>query len=135
METKNLTIGERIRYRRKNLKHTQRSLAKALKISHVSVSQWARGDSEPTGKNLFALSKVLQCSPTWILFGDEDKQPTPPVEKPVALSPKELELLELFNALPESEQDTQLAEMRARVKNFNKLFEELLKARQRTNKR
>ncbi|ENC4844274.1 TPA: DNA-binding transcriptional dual regulator DicA, partial [Escherichia coli] len=53
----------------------------------------------------------------------------------VALSPKELELLELFNALPESEQDTQLAEMRARVKNFNKLFEELLKARQRTNKR
>lgn len=64
----------------------------------------------------FALSKVLQCSPTWILFGDEDKQPTPPVEKPVALSPKELELLELFNALPESEQDTQLAEMRARVK-------------------
>ena len=131
METKNLTIGERIRYRRKNLKHTQRSLAKALKISHVSVSQWERGDSEPTGKNLFALSKVLQ----WILFGDEDKQPTPPVEKPVALSPKELELLELFNALPESEQDTQLAEMRARVKNFNKLFEELLKARQRTNKR
>ncbi|MFA8048069.1 transcriptional regulator, partial [Escherichia coli] len=30
METKNLTIGERIRYRRKNLKHTQSSLAKAL---------------------------------------------------------------------------------------------------------
>ncbi|HCQ6891029.1 TPA: DNA-binding transcriptional dual regulator DicA, partial [Escherichia coli] len=50
METKNLTIGERIRYRRKNLKHTQRSLAKALKISHVSVSQWERDDSEPTGK-------------------------------------------------------------------------------------
>ncbi|EGM8417359.1 transcriptional regulator, partial [Escherichia coli] len=25
MDTKNLTIGERIRYRRKNLKHTQRS--------------------------------------------------------------------------------------------------------------
>ena len=50
MDTKNLTIGERIRYRRKNLKHTQRSLAKALKISHVSVSQWERDDSEPTGK-------------------------------------------------------------------------------------
>ncbi|EQB4284714.1 helix-turn-helix domain-containing protein, partial [Escherichia coli] len=119
MDTKNLTIGERIRYRRKNLKYTQRSLAKALKISHVSVSQWERDDSEPTGKNLFALSKVLQCSPTWILFGDEDKQPSPPIEEPVALSPKEHELLELFNALPESEQDAQLTEMRARVKNFN----------------
>ena len=68
MDTKNLTIGERIRYRRKNLKYTQRSLAKALKISHVSVSQWERDDSEPTGKNLFALSNVLQCSPTSVSY-------------------------------------------------------------------
>ncbi|WP_096978932.1 helix-turn-helix domain-containing protein [Escherichia coli] len=135
MNMKNLTIGERIRLRRKDMKHTQRTLAKALKISHVSVSQWERDDSEPTGKNLFALSKVLQCSPTWILFGDEDKSPAAPVEKPRELEPKEIELLSLFNALPESEQDAQLNGMRARVENFNKLFEELLKARQRSQKK
>ncbi|EGW8417143.1 helix-turn-helix domain-containing protein [Salmonella enterica] len=135
MDMKNLTIGERIRIRRKDLKYTQRSLAKALKISHVSVSQWERDDSEPTGKNLFALSEMLQCSPTWILFGDENKQPPEPVEEPRKLTQKEIELLELFNALPDSQQEAQLVEMRARVENFNKLFEELLKARQRTQKK
>ena len=87
------------------------------------------------GRTFLPSVKYCNAHQHGFYFGDEDKQPTPPVEKPVALSPKELELLELFNALPESEQDTQLAEMRARVKNFNKLFEELLKARQRTNKR
>ncbi|MCT7004540.1 helix-turn-helix domain-containing protein, partial [Salmonella enterica subsp. enterica serovar Carrau] len=40
------TIGERIRARRKALKLTQKSLAKALKLSDVSISQWERDDSE-----------------------------------------------------------------------------------------
>ncbi|EBS6311381.1 helix-turn-helix domain-containing protein [Salmonella enterica subsp. enterica serovar Millesi] len=132
MEMKNCTIGERIKARRKDLKHTQRTLAKALKISHVSVSQWERDDSEPSGKNLFSLSKVLQCSPTWILYGDEDKTPDAPVDVPPALDERQQELVELFNALPESEQNAQLAQLRARVDNFNKLFEEMLKARQRS---
>ncbi|MCW0974123.1 helix-turn-helix domain-containing protein [Pantoea sp. JV6] len=135
MDMKKLTIGERIRARRKELDFTQRSLAKALKISHVSVSQWERDDSDPTGKNLFALSKVLQCSPTWILFGDDSQQPEEPRETGQVLDERQKELLELFDALPESEQDAQLSEMRARVQNFNKLFEELLKARQRASKK
>lgn len=135
MDMKKLTIGERIRARRKELDFTQRSLAKALKISHVSVSQWERDDSDPTGKNLFALAKVLQCSPTWILFGDDSQQPEEPREAELVLDERQKELLELFDALPESEQDAQLSEMRARVQNFNKLFEELLKARQRASKK
>lgn len=135
MDMKKLTIGERIRARRKELDFTQRSLAKALKISHVSVSQWERDDSDPTGKNLFALAKVLQCSPTWILFGDDSQQPDEPHEAGLVLDERQKELLELFDALPESEQDAQLSEMRARVQNFNKLFEELLIARQRAAKK
>ena len=39
-------------------------------------------------------------------------------------------MLRLFHALPESEQEAQLAEIRARVENFNTPFTELLKARQ-----
>lgn len=131
--TKN-TIGERIRARRKELKLTQKSLAKALKLSDVSISQWERDDSEPTGKNLFALTTVLKCSPTWILFGDEDKTPEEITDQPVILDEKKQELLDLFDALPESEQDALLMQVRSRVENFNKLFEELLKARKRTKK-
>lgn len=134
MEMKNLSIGERIRARRKDLNHTQRTLAKALKISHVSVSQWERDDSEPTGKNLFALSKILKCSPTWILFGDDEQAPDSLPAEELPLDDRHMELIELFDALPESEQDSQLELMRARVENFNRLFEEMLETRKRKNK-
>lgn len=132
---KNLTIGERIRNRRKEMKFTQRSLAKALKISHVSVSQWERDDSEPTGKNLFALTKVLQCTPTWVLFGDEDQSPLEPTDTPPELDDKQRELLDLFIAITDSEQDELLNELRARVENNKIRLEELLKARQRASKK
>ncbi|WP_373326915.1 helix-turn-helix domain-containing protein [Cronobacter turicensis] len=133
---KNLSIGERIRARRTEMNYTQRTLAKALKISHVSVSQWERDDSEPTGKNLFALSKALRCSPTWILFGDDEREPSPPSEeKQQILDERHKELIDLFDALPASEQQAQLDELRARVDNFNKLFEEMLLARQRSSQK
>ncbi|WP_279538274.1 helix-turn-helix domain-containing protein [Cronobacter turicensis] len=133
---KNLSIGERIRARRTEMNYTQRTLAKALKISHVSVSQWERDDSEPTGKNLFALSKALRCSPTWILFGDDEREPLPlSEEKQQILDERHKELIDLFDALPASEQQAQLEELRARVDNFNKLFEEMLLARQRSSQK
>ncbi|EPO2591167.1 helix-turn-helix domain-containing protein [Escherichia albertii] len=128
---KKLTIGERIRFRRKELKLTQKSLAKALGLSDVSVSQWERDDSEPTGKNLFALGKALQCSATWILYGDKEQTPGVPVTQPLELDEQQREWLELFNSLPESEQLIQLEAMRVKVENYNRLFDELLKARKR----
>lgn len=126
-----MTIGERIRFRRKQSKLTQKNLAKSLGLSDVSISQWERDDSEPTGKNLFALSKVLQCSPTWILYGDEEQTPAEPDFRPPSLDERQQEWLDLFNALPESEQNAQLESMRARVENYNRLFDELLRARKR----
>ncbi|AUX72768.1 helix-turn-helix domain-containing protein [Erwinia pyrifoliae] len=132
---KNLTIGERIRNRRKEMKFTQRSLAKALKISHVSVSQWERDDSEPTGKNLFALTKILQCTPTWVLFGDQNQSPQEPTDTPLELDDKQRELIGLFIAITDSEQDELLNELRARVENNKIRLEELLKARQRASKK
>ncbi|CAI1055289.1 transcriptional repressor DicA [Serratia ficaria] len=121
--------GERIRARRKELKLTQRALAKIVPVSHVTVSQWETGDSEPGGKNLFALSKALQCSPTWILYGDDNHQPGEPEALPPQLDEREKELLDLFKALPESEKESHLVMLRDKVDGFNRLFEELLQAR------
>ncbi|WP_370906250.1 helix-turn-helix domain-containing protein [Citrobacter koseri] len=121
--------GERIRARRKDLKLTQRALAKLVKVAHVTISQWETGDSEPGGKNLFALSNALQCSPTWILYGDESATPGEPVDTPPVLDERETELLSLFSALPESEKERHLNELREKVDDFNRLFEELLQAR------
>ncbi|WP_447907832.1 helix-turn-helix domain-containing protein [Serratia fonticola] len=123
------TPGERIRARRKELKFTQRSLAKIVKVSHVTVSQWESNDTEPGGKNLFALSESLQCSPTWILYGDEDKTPGEAQPIPKELDEREKELIKLFASLPESEKERHLSDLRMRVDEFNRLFDELLQAR------
>ncbi|UAN12413.1 helix-turn-helix domain-containing protein [Raoultella planticola] len=121
--------GERIRARRKDLKLTQRALAKLVNVAHVTISQWETGDSEPGGKNLFALSSALQCNPTWILYGDEAATPGTPLDTPPPLDERETELLKLFSSLPESEKERHLKELREKVDEFNRLFEELLQAR------
>ncbi|EGT3581528.1 TPA: helix-turn-helix domain-containing protein [Klebsiella pneumoniae] len=131
------TLGQRAFKRRKELGLTQRELAKRVSVAHVTISQWERDDTEPVGKRLFALAKGLKCEPTWLLFGDDDKAPSQasPEEKQPELTEKHKELIDLFDSLPESEQSSHLEELRARVENFNKLFEELLKARKHKSKR
>lgn len=130
------TSGQRILRRRKELKLNQRQLGKAAGVSYATISLWESDKTEPSGKNLHALCRALQCSPTWILFGDEDKTPAEPIppETNTALSTDEDELISLYRALPESEQAAQLNALRATVQNFNTLFEELLKARKRNSK-
>ena len=131
------TLGQRILQRRKEIKMTQRELGKVAGVSYATISLWESDNTEPTGKNLHALSRALQCTPTWILFGDSDQTPGDPLAliEQDKLSDDERELVDLYRSLPESEQSAQLETLRARVENFNTLFEELLKARKRTNKK
>ncbi|KAB1581131.1 helix-turn-helix domain-containing protein [Serratia marcescens] len=130
------TLGQRVLARRKELGLTQREAAKRTKVAHVTISQWERDETQPAGTRLFALAKALQCTPTWLMFGDEEQTPEPAkLETSPKLSEKHRELIDLFDSLPESEQDSQLSELRARVENFNKLFEEMLKARKNKSRK
>lgn len=131
----NETFGTRLLRRRKELKLSQAALGKLAHVAHVTISQWERDETQPAGKRLFSLSKALQCSPTWLMFGDEDKLPSAPIAQKLELSPLHQELIDLFDALPDFEQQAQLSEMRAKVENNNHLFEELLKARKRSQKK
>ncbi|EOS93825.1 helix-turn-helix domain-containing protein [Erwinia tracheiphila] len=132
----NETFGSRLLRRRKELKLSQAALGKLVQVAHVTISQWERDETQPAGKRLFGLSKALQCNPTWLMFGDDDKAPTDPVQPQIQeLSPQHKELIELFDALPASEQEAQLSELRARVENFSRLFDELLQARKRSQKK
>ncbi|MFZ4218694.1 helix-turn-helix domain-containing protein [Enterobacter ludwigii] len=133
----NGTLGQRVLRRRKDVGLTQRDLGKALGVSHATISMWESDNTEPSGKNLHALAKVLQCSPTWILFGDEEQTPDEPVpvESQDLLSEDEKEVIHLYRSLPTSEQQAQVMNLRARVKNFNTLLNELLEARKRANKK
>ncbi|ARD61590.1 transcriptional regulator [Kosakonia radicincitans DSM 16656] len=132
---KNIELNDRIRQRRTELEMSQQKLADAVKVSHVTVFKWENGETQPRGKNLFTLSKALKCSPTWLLYGDEDQTPLPPAEIPTELDDRQLKLLELFDSLPESEKDRQLAELEQKVDDFNALFEELLAARKKISKK
>lgn len=72
---KNETTGDRIRARRKELKlGNQSNLGKKVGVSHVAISQWERGETEPTGSNLLTLSRVLSVRPEWLVNGEEPMQ-------------------------------------------------------------
>ncbi|MBI6182188.1 helix-turn-helix domain-containing protein [Serratia proteamaculans] len=129
------SLSDRIKLRRTELDISQQRLADAVKVSHVTVFKWENGDTEPKGKNLFLLSKALRCTPTWLLYGDEDQTPLPVDELPVELDERQTKLLELFDYLPESEKDKHLAELEEKVDGFNVLFEELLTARKNSKKK
>jgi transcriptional regulator with XRE-family HTH domain len=75
-----MLIGSKIRQRRKEKGFkTQGDLAKALGVSHVTVSGWERDEFRPDGDNILALIRVLgtdfglqdniKDKSTW-LFGD-----------------------------------------------------------------
>lgn len=132
---KNTELNDRIRRRRTELDMSQQKLADAVKVSHVTIFKWENGETEPRGQNLFKLSKALKCSPTWLLYGDEDQSPLPAEELPKELDARQLKLLDLFDSLPESEKDRHLTELESRVEGFNKLFEELLATRKKSPKK
>ena len=127
------TLGQRIRERRKQVGLSQKLFKQSRwRIWLINFTMGKRPYS-PARAKFASLAEVLQCSPTWILFGDEDKTPDPPValNSALDLSEDELEMLRLYRALPKSEQQAQISELRARVENFNRLFTELLEARKR----
>ncbi|MBF0785742.1 helix-turn-helix domain-containing protein [Muribacter muris] len=65
------TIGQRIRARRKELKLTQKDVAKAIKgVSHVAISQWESDTTKPNAENIFDLAIALECELTWLLKGE-----------------------------------------------------------------
>lgn len=129
MVMKKSELSDRISARRKELGLTQQQLADMVKKSSVSVFKWESGQTSPKGDTLFALSRALKCTPTWLLYGDDDQTPLAPEELPTELDERQRRLLDLFDSLPESQKEAHLNELEARVENFNKLFNELLEVR------
>lgn len=115
---------------------TQKELSKAAGVSESSISFWESDATAPRGGNLHRLADVLQCSPTWLLFGDEDVKPGEPrsMASTASLTDEEKEILRLYKSLPRSEQEIFFSDLKNKADEFNKLFTELLEARQRLQK-
>lgn len=63
-----LTIGGRLRYARKlhDPKRTQKAAADRIGVTPQAVSQWERGEGEPTRENLIAVAALYQVPYSWL---------------------------------------------------------------------
>lgn len=94
-----ISIGERIKNRRKELKITQIQIREATGISSGNMSGIESGKSLPSASALIELSKILNCSIDWMLTGNSPKS------EGIILSNIEEDLLNGFRELPDDDKD------------------------------
>lgn len=87
-------IGQRIRDRRKELRHTLQAVADFVGVTHAAVSQWESGDTNIAAENLLKLALVLRTNPFELMGINGPSVGYPALDVP-RLSAA-LEILELF---------------------------------------
>lgn len=68
-----MSIGKRIANCRKKKNLTQQDLASTLFVTDKTVSSWESGRTEPSLEILMNLSEILDCSISYLLYGDIEK--------------------------------------------------------------
>jgi len=63
------TVGSRLRFRRKQMKLTQRDVAECAGVSASAVTQWESDNTKLSAENLLHTCRCLRCSPDWLVFG------------------------------------------------------------------
>ena len=110
-----ITIGQRIKERRKELKITQTRIQQETSISSGNLSCIENGKYLPSAIALLELSKILNCSVDWILTGK-----TAVSENANFLDTEEAELINSFRELPEDEKEELLYLLRLKVQKVKK---------------
>jgi transcriptional regulator with XRE-family HTH domain len=96
----NLSIGTRIKQRRKELGLTQVQIKQITGISSGNMSEIENGNKLPSTPTLISLSAILDCSIDWMLKGETSKREN------IFLSDKRSEqLLKGFQELPEDDKE------------------------------
>lgn len=72
-----MTIGLRIKEARNDAGVSQEALADALEISQGAVSQWERGDTNPSADQIPAIALALGVTPNWLFSFQVDDAISP----------------------------------------------------------
>jgi transcriptional regulator with XRE-family HTH domain len=64
-----METSDRIKLRMRELGLKGVDITRSIGVSSGGVSQWTQGLTTPNGKRLFALAKLLQCDPSWLITG------------------------------------------------------------------
>lgn len=120
MELDMITIGNRIKERRKELNLTQLDIKEKVGISSGNISDIERGNRLPAATTLVQLAQVLDCSIDYILTGvspKSDNSDLYPVEESAQ------KLLRLFYVLSDEDQEEliMIAQMKATKRKRNKM--------------
>lgn len=89
------TLGERLRYRRRQMGWTQEQLAVQAGTNQAVIQKIENGKSLRPRK-IDEIADVLEVNPAWLMFGDDKASP---------LTPEARELAEIWQQLPEIERD------------------------------
>lgn len=123
----NISIGERIKNRRKELNITQIQIQNATGISSGNMSGIESGKSLPSASALIELSKILNCSIDWILTGIS------PISKNFSFSDIEWHLLNGFRELPKEDKDELIEILNIKLRKVQKTKEKTATSSLSTN--
>lgn len=69
-----MNYGERISKLREDKKITQKELASKLYVTDKTISSWESNRTEPSLEMIIRLSEVLECSASYLLYGNNSKE-------------------------------------------------------------
>ena len=70
-----MTIGERIRYRRQELEMTQEELGKKVGLTKAAINKYEKGIVVNMKRDMIArFADALEMSPVWLLGLEDDQQ-------------------------------------------------------------
>ena len=68
-----MSYGERISKLRQSKNITQKELASKLYVTDKTISSWESNRTEPSIEMIIKLSEILECSASYLLYGDNYK--------------------------------------------------------------
>jgi len=90
------TIGDRIRIRAKELKHSARisqlDIAKMINKASSDISRWKRSEPPIPAELIEKLAEAMQCDPAWLLTGTSSNMEAQSSTIPIAKSQERLSL-------------------------------------------
>lgn len=113
-------------------KGRQVELARMFRVSQKGARKWVEGESIPKTARLMSIARRLRVSTEWLLTGHgHDGVEEPPCASYHATplqpqNPAHQHLMELFDALTESQQEMLLYDMERKVEENEKLLNELM---------
>ncbi len=88
-----MTVGQRLKQKRKALGLTQTVLAKTLGVGQDQIARWEGGVYTPSREQIVALSRALNVTTDWLLGMTRENETRLTGE---SLSPDEQRLIELY---------------------------------------